>query len=137
MLGHEGQGQSIAAGGSTVRGSVGGTLESAVLGTVGVTGADGSPVVAIIAVLIAADFRTMSAAVNYDITSWIASIPAEDVHLPPWTQRQLASMTTSALTDEQVPLVQSDQVRAGWFSAVSVPTCWALAAARRLRNAMV
>lgn len=46
-------------------------------------------------------------------------------------------MTTSALTEVQEPLVQSDHVREGWFSAVSVPTCWALTAARRLRNATV
>lgn len=34
-------------------------------------------------------------------------------YLPPWTQRQLASITTSALTLEQLPLLQSDQVILG------------------------
>lgn len=57
MLSHKFQGKRIATGGSTIGGAVGGTLNCAVLCTVGVARADGSPSVAIVAVLIATDYK--------------------------------------------------------------------------------
>lgn len=104
VLGDKVQGEGIAAGGDTVGGAVVGTLDSAVLGAVVAAGADVGPGIAVVAVLETLDCFQVS---HVQCTSIDYSI---EEYLPPWVQRQLASMTTSPGCSVQEPEpVQVDQ----------------------------